>query len=76
MGAFFKIQDSNFCHLRMGEDNLMKLLGNIALVSLCLNLKGYGCGVKIVPAMPNLVKLVIFHSRGRGRFSLQATPMS
>ena len=62
--------------MRIGEDNLMKLSGIIALVSLCVNLKGYGCGFKIEPAMPNLVKLVIFHSRGRGRLSLQATPMS
>ena len=45
MGAFFKIQNSNFCHLRMGEDNLMKLSGIIAQVSLCLNLKGNGRGV-------------------------------
>ena len=47
MGGFFKIQNSNFCHLRMGEDNLMKLSGIIALVSLCVNLKGHGRGIKM-----------------------------
>ena len=31
----------------MGEDNLTKLSEIVALVSLCLNLKGHGRGIKI-----------------------------
>ena len=46
------------------------------LIFSCLETKGYGCGFKIMVAMPNLAKVVIFQSRGHGQLSLHATPMS
>ena len=40
----------------MGEDNLMKLSEIVALVSLSVNLKGHGRGVKMRVATPFLLE--------------------
>ena len=48
--------NSNFCKLGMDKGILMKLSGIIALVSLCVNLKGHGHGVKMRVATPFLLE--------------------
>ena len=58
----------------MGKDNLMKLSGNIALVSLCVNVKGHGHSIKMRVAMPFFTRIVDF-PEGKGLAALIFTPL-
>ena len=60
----------------MESNDNMVVISSVALIFSCLEPKGNGRGFKIMSATPNLAKLVIFQSRGRGQLSLQVTPMS